>query len=704
MLGVKARLGRTLMPADDVRNTPRHVVISERLWRQEFGGDASVLGRNIRLRGEPYAIVGVIDGSFTGMMPMLAPELWVTTAWVEDVEPAGINDTVPSPVGTNRLERRGSRWLFAKARLKPAVTVEQARASVQVAAAQLTRAYPETNKDRRVTVRAASATRVHPEADGMLSVIVSGCMVAVGLVLMIACANVAGMLLARGAARAREVSVRLSLGAGRARLVQQLLIESLLLAAAGAAFGIGLAWWLMRTLTVIELPLPIAVSLDLRLDARVLAFTVAASILTAVVAGLMPALKSTRLDLVSTLRGERPIGRGAWRGWTMRDFLVVGQMAVTTVLLIVAGLLMRSLSAAKYANVGFATQGVATVSADTSMLRYSSERSRQFFDEALRRVRALPGVQAAAFASRLPFSMNFSQMNVAVPGHQTAPDQMGPPAQSAQVSPDYFETLGIPILQGRGFTAADTPDTPSVVIINQTMARRFWPAGNAIGQRVHERNLAGRVSEIVGIVADHKLQTVGEPPKPAIFLAAGQRPTQFYNIVARRPGDEQALVAEMRQALLAIEPNLLLIETHSMREHMSVMLLPATAGTTLVMVFCGLGLLLAAIGLYGVIAFSVTRRTREIGIRIAIGARPRAVLAGVMRQGLTLAVLGLVAGFALAAVVTPVVAGLLYGISPIDPVAWGAATLVLLSVAALANLMPAYRAMQVDPSSALRAE
>jgi predicted permease len=295
-------------------------------------------------------------------------------------------------------------------------------------------------------------------------------------------------------------------------------------------------------------------------------------------------------------------------------------------------------------------------------------------------------------------------MNVAVPGHQTASDQMGPAVQSAQVSQDYFETLRIPLLQGRVFTAADTPDTPRVVIINQTMAKRFWPNGNAIGQRVHERTLAGKPFEIVGIVADHKIQTVGERPQSAIFHAATQRPSAFYNIVARRPGNEVALVAEMRQALLSIEPNLLLIETHTMREHMSVMLLPATAGTTLVMVFCGLGLLLASVGLYGVIAFSVARRTREIGIRMAIGARPGEVLAGVMRQGLTLAVLGLVAGFALAAVVAQVLAGLLYGISPIDPIAWSAATLVLLSVAALANAMPAFRAMNVDPSSALRAE
>jgi macrolide transport system ATP-binding/permease protein len=644
MLGVKARLGRTLMPADDIRNAPRHVVISEQLWQREFGGDPSVLGRNVRLRGEPYAIVGVIEEAFTGMMPMLAPELWVTTARVEDVESAGINDTVPSPGATARQDRRGTRWLFAKARLKPGVTIEQARASMQVAAARLAREYPATNKDRRVTVRAASATRVHPEADGMLAVLVSGCMAAVGLVLMIACANVAGMLLARGAARAREVSIRLALGAGRVRLVQQLLIESLLLAAAGAALGIGLAWWLMRMLTTIELPFPVPLSLDLRLDARVLAFTVVASIVTAIVAGLMPALKSTRPDLVSTLRGERPIGRGAWRGWTMRDFLVIGQMAVTTVLLIVAGLLMRSLSAAKYANVGFGTQGVATVSADLDMLRYSDERSRQFFDDALRRVRALPGVQAAAIATRLPFSLNFNQMNIAVAGYQTA-DQMGPGVLSAQVSPEYFETLRIPLLQGRVFTAADTTETPRVVVINQTMARRYWPAGNAIGQRVFERTLAGKPFEVVGVVADHKLRTIGEKPVPAMFHAAAQRPSSFYNIVARRPGDEQALVAEMRQAMLAIEPNLLLFETHTMREHMSVMLLPTTAGATLVMVFCGLGLLLAAIGLYGVIAFSVARRTREIGIRIAIGARPRAVLAGVMRQGLTLAVLGLAAGF-----------------------------------------------------------
>ena len=262
----------------------------------------------------------------------------------------------------------------------------------------------------------------------------------------------------------------------------------------------------------------------------------------------------------------------------MRDFLVIGQMAVTTVLLIVAGLLMRSLSASKYANVGFASQGVATVSADTGMLRYSDERSRQFFDEALRRVRALPGVQAAAIASRLPFSLNFSSDERCGARHQTAADQMGPPVQSAQVSPDYFETLRIPLLQGRVFTAADTPDTPIVVVINQTMARRFWPDGNAIGQRVHERTLAGtalrdRRRRRRSQAADGRRRSAGRAVSRRDAAAL-----RVLNIVARRQGDEQALVAEMRQVMLAIEPNLLLFETHTMRDHMSVMLLPTTAG------------------------------------------------------------------------------------------------------------------------------
>jgi macrolide transport system ATP-binding/permease protein len=705
LLGVPARLGRTIRPEDDVPGAARVVVLSGRYWRREFGGDHGVLGQSLRIRGQQYAVVGVLGDEFSGMVPMLAPEIWVPARYVEDVEPAGINESVPSPTGASRLDRRGQRWLFTKGRLKDGVTVEQARAQIDVAAAQLREAYPQTNRDRRVTVRPSRDTRLHPEADGFLAWIVTGTMAAVVLVLLIACANVAGMLLARASARHREIGIRLAVGAGRGRLIQQLLTESVVLGVAGAAVGLALAWWLMRFLATYEVPLPVALSLDLRLDGRVLAFTSVIAVLTGVVAGLAPAMRATRRDFVTDLKGSVAPERVAGRRWTSRDVLVTGQIAVTVVLLVMSGLLVRSLLAAQRANVGFRTEGLAIVSADTGMLRYTPAQSRQFWVEAQQRLQALPGVEHVALASRLPFSLNFNRTNIAVPGHQQSPAAMGPSINSAIVSTHYFAALGVSVLHGRTFTDADTPDTPSVIVISDAMARRYWPGESALGRVVFERTLdSGRSFEIVGVTADHKLQTVGESPLPAIYFAATQRPSGYHVVMARTSGDEARLLASMRDVLVGLEPALLIMESQTMRGQVAATLFPARVAATLVTIFSALGLLLAAIGLYGVIAFSVARRTRDIGVRMAIGARPADVMSMVMRQGLALAVAGTLVGFLLAAGATRILAGALYGIGAADPVAWGVAAAVLLAIAALANFLPARRAMRIDPSLALRVE
>ncbi len=432
-LGVRARIGRTFLPEDDAPSASRTVVLSNRYWQREFGGDSSAIGRTLRVRGQEFAIVGVLDDEFTGMVPMLAPEIWIPVRFAEEIEPAGINEVVPSPTGSSRLDRRGQRWLFVKARLASGASVEQARARIEVVAARLRSEHPQTNKDRRVTVRPTSDTRLHPEADRMLAWIVSGTMLAVGLVLVIACANVAGMLLARAAARQREIAIRLAVGAGRRRLVRQLLTESLILGVLGAGVGMLLASWLTQLLSTFQLPIPIPLSLDLRLDARVLGFTAAVALLTGVLAGLAPALRATKTNLVNDLKGTSGLAGG--RRWTMRDALVVGQMAVTIVLLVTAGLLVRSLVLAQKADVGFPTDGLAIVSADTGMLRYTPERSQQYWNEVSRRVAALPGVKDVALASRLPFSLNFNRSNIAVPGRQKAADEMGQSINSATVSP-----------------------------------------------------------------------------------------------------------------------------------------------------------------------------------------------------------------------------------------------------------------------------
>ncbi|MFN2445229.1 MAG: ABC transporter permease [Vicinamibacterales bacterium] len=705
VLGVRPALGRTIRPEDDAAGAARAVVLSYQYWQRELGGDAGVLKQSIRLRGQPYAVVGVLEAAFTGMVPLLAPEIWIATRYVEDVEPAGINESVPSPTGTSRIDRRGARWLFVKGRLKPGVAVEEAAAELGVIAAQLRADHPQTNRERRLTVRPASATRLHPDADGLLSWVVTGTMAAVGLVLLIACANVAGMLLARASARQREISLRMAIGAGPGRLVQQLLTESLVLGGLGAAVGTVLAWWVMQALATYELPIPIPLSLALRLDTRVLAFTAAATVVTGILAGLAPALRATRRNLVTDLKGGVAVERAGGRRWTARDVLVAGQIAVTALLLVVAGLLLRSLRASEAAELGFRSDGLAIVSANTGMLRYTPEQSRQFWIEAERRVRGIAGVSHVALASRLPFSLNFNRTNIAVPGHQKSADEMGSSISSATVSPEYFETLGVGLVEGRVFLASDTPDTRPVAIVSEAMARRYWPGESAIGKVVYQRMLtSGSSFDIVGVSADHKTQTVGESPLPVIYFAATQRPSAGYVMVARAAGEETALVARMRETLFALEPNLLLIESGTMRRQVAATLFPVRVATTLVSLFSALGLLLAAVGLYGVIAFTVARRTRDIGIRLAVGASRSQVLALVMRQGSTLALVGTLAGFVLAAAATKVIEGALYGVAVADPVTWSGAAVVLLTISAVANLLPAVRAMRIDPARALRAE
>jgi len=702
-LGVGAMVGRTLLPSDDIEGAPRTIVLSNRYWQREFGGQPSAIGRPVRIRGQQFTIVGVLDDQFTGMVPLLGPEIWVPTRYAADIEPGGINETVPSPTGTSLLDRRGRRWLFAKARLKPGVTLAEARANVEVVAGRLRETYAATNQGRRTTIRAASETRLHPEADRVLSWVVSGTMLAAALVLAIACANVAGMLLARGSARHREIGIRLAVGASRRRLVRQLLTESLVLAGLGAALGLFLAWWLTRVLTTLHLPIPVPLSLSLRLDFRVLSFAVIVAMATGVLAGLVPALRATRPNLAADLKGEPGHERVAGRRWSFRDLLVVAQIAVTIVLLVCAGLLLRSLSASNRADVGFRTDGLAIVSGDTGMLRYAPERSQQYWSEVLRRIEALPGVQGVALASRLPFSLNFNSTQIAVPGHQPAADAAGAAINSAIVSPGYFRALGVSVLEGRAFAPADAPPTRAVAIVSDAFARKYWPAASAVGQIVYERTLSsGRSFEIVGVVADHTQQRVGEPVRPTIYFSSTQRPSGYNVVVARTAADDRALVARMRETLLALEPDLLLLESQTMRMQMQAMLFPVRAAATFVAVFSGLGLLLAGVGLYGIIAFTVAQRTREIGIRIAIGATPRSVIALVVRQGLGLVVAGTIAGAVLASLATRVVAGALYGVGVGDPIAWSLAGVALAAAALAAHAVPAWRAARVDPVRALR--
>jgi len=417
----------------------------------------------------------------------------------------------------------------------------------------------------------------------------------------------------------------------------------------------------------------------------------------------MPALKASRPSIVQELRGGVTLAAAAGRRWTVRDGLVVGQMAVTIVLLVCAALLMRSVAAAARADVGFRTEGLAIVSMDLQAAGYNVDQSRQFYRTALDRLRGMPGVHQAALASRLPFSINFNIEQIFVPGFHQAGDR-GTATHNARVSAEYFETLGIPLVQGRLFTEADTPDTPPVVIINETMARRYWPNESAIGKRIRVGDEKGTLYEVVGVVGNHRVQTVGEADKPYMHFAYSQQPGRYQTILVRGRGNADALLAQVRRELVALEGNILFLDNQTMDAQVSATLYPMRIGATLL---SGAGLIamtLAAIGLYGVIAYSVARRTREIGIRVALGAARTNVLSLIMRQGLTVAAAGLVLGCALAFLAARSLAGILYGVSATDPVAWVSAASVLLAVASLANVLPAARAARVQPTVALRAD
>lgn len=702
--GIAPHLGRLLVPSDDDPGAARVVVISHRMWQNEFGGIPSAIGQTLTLRGLAYTIVGVTRPDFNGVVPLLTPELWLPMAHVEEVEPAGITDVVPGP-GRTRLERRGVRWMFVKGRLKPGVTVEQAHANMSVIGRQLEAAHPQTNKDRRMSAVATSEVRMLvPQASGVLSMGAAALMSVVGLVLLIACANVAGMLLARASARRREISVRLAIGASRGRLVQQLLMEGLVLGTLGATVAIACAWAVIRALTSIQLPLPVNLVLEIGLDWRVMLFAVTAAGLTGVLASLLPALKASAPSLVSDLRGEAPAGRVGGRHFALRDALVVTQVAFTAVLLVVAGLLLRSLAESQRADVGFNVQGLATMSLDTDMVRYSPERSEQFWTDAVARVRAMPGVVSVATATpSLPFELNFNQAELQVDSRTYGEGQRGETIENIAVSAGYVPTLGLRVLEGRDLYEADRKGAPLVALVNETMARRYWPNESAVGRTFTNAVTKDRYT-IAGVISNHKVHGVLESPVAMVYFAAAQRPQRYNYLVARTGGSAGQLLAAMRRELLAMEPGLVFVGNSTMEDNLSMSLMPARVGAVLVASFGALGTLLAAIGLYGVIAFSVARRTKEIGLRMALGANPGTVLAMVMRQGFGLAGVGLVVGGLLAAGAAFGLSGLLYAITPLDPLAWALAILTMLVAAGAANFVPARRAMRVEPMTALRTE
>jgi predicted permease len=699
VLGVPLAAGRAFSPDADRVGAAPTVVISHRMWQRDFGGRGDALGKTLVIHGRAFTIIGIAPAGFNGFTAGISAELFLPVGAVDDVEPVGRINSTPSPTGMHRNEKRGQRYLFLTGRLKRGVSIDEARAELGTLMAGLERQYPVSNKNRRPTVLRANDVRVLPDADSSIGASAAVLMAAVGLVLLVACSNIASLLLARASSRAREMALRVAIGASRGRIIRQLIVESLVLSMIGGTTGLMLAVWMARLLGRFQPPMQIAIAFDFSPDLRVFLFTFVLAIATGVLFGLAPALRASRPDLVPALKGASSATRH--RRFSLRSFLIAAQMALSTVLLVAAALLLRSFTAASAMDVKFDASHVVYAAINSSKQFATPEAERTFFDTAERQLAAVPGVTSVARSDRLPFALTGNSAVVKVDGVRGPSENGGTRVAVANVSSHYFETMGIPIVSGRPIDDRDRgASSENVAVINQAAARKFWPNTNPVGQHF-------KVSDeftVVGVSADHPVLAVGETPQPFFQFALDQTHSGFANIVVRTDGSARALTPAVRRTLLSIDPTLAFMGLEPMTGMIDTTLFPARAATVLLGAFGGLALVLAVIGLYGVVSFTVARQTRDIGIRMALGADRRHVIGGVLANSFTLVGSGAIAGLLLAIGAAQVLSGFLVGVSSFDPLSYAAALAVLGAAALVATVIPARRAASINPIEALRSQ
>lgn len=688
VLGARAQLGRTFQPADEQPANSEIVVISDSLWRRRYDASPAVIGQTLSLSNKAYTIVGVVDPSFKGLRLSSTPDLWLPMSTASDFA----------------LNGRGSNSLEITGRLKPGVSVEEAQAQVTTIAARLAEAYPETNRGtlerpndpRPVTVVRESRVGPGGEFVRRISFLL---FVVVGLVLLIACANVANLLLARASVRRKEIAVRLAVGASRGRLVRQLLTESLLLALLGGAIGLLITQWtsglLPKFFSANEANL-----IDVSIDWRVLGFTLGISILTGVLFGLTPALQASRVNLLQSLKAEATSDGSRRRRIGLRDALVIGQLALSLVLLISAALFVRSLQQALNQDPGFAVQNllVALVEAPENL---DEHQGRAFFQQVVERVDSLPAVEAASGSVMIPLNGGGWRRFILPEGYQAQPAE-DMEINTNVIGPNFFNTMGIPILAGRDFNAQDRQGSPPVVIVNEEMARRYY-AGNAVGKRLQIGSHTPFI-EIVGVVRTAKYNDLREQPLPFVYIPFGQEYQPGMTVMARTQGDPALLAALIRNEIRGVNKHIPAFTVETMTERIANQIAADRMIAVLLSIFGAGALLLASIGIYGVVSYSVAQRTHEIGIRIALGAEQRDILRMIVKQGMLLVFIGAGIGLLLALVLTRALQSLLFGVSATDPLTFAVVLLVLIGVALLACYLPARRAMKVDPLVALRYE
>jgi putative ABC transport system permease protein len=710
-LGARAALGRVISPEDDrTPNAHPVAVISHRLWRNRFGGAGDVVGREVALNGHRFTVIGVMPAGFEGAEILEKSDVYAPMMMQAVVRPpsAGFSGGMNPDLLSTRPARA---WLRMIGRLKPGVSIEQAQAGMSVIASQLEQAYPNENRGRIATVFPVS--KIDPRGYKPLAMTAALLMSVVGMVLLIACANVANLLLARAFARRKEIAVRLAMGASRPRLVRQLLTESVLLALLGGLAGLLVAFWTIDLLRTTPPPSGVfSFNLDFSIDGRVLGFTLALSLLTGIVFGLAPALQSSRPDLLPSLKDESYSPVQSRRRFTLRNLLVIAQVALSLTLLIGAGLFLRSLREIQSARPGFDADKVLTASLRINLLRYTKQQGREFYRRVIERVESLPGVESASLARVAPISGAGRRGGFVIEGQneQEINDRRRGGDDDLQtvrmnvVTPKYFQTMGIALARGRDFTALDDDGAPGVVIVSEAFARQYFSGQDPLGRRLRFGGSNAPWSEIIGVARDSKYSNLSEDFGPIAYQPVAQNHETGMTLHARAAGDPLSIAEAVRREINSIEKSLPLTDLRPVSDLVGSSLYPARMGAALVGAFGLLALLLAAVGLYGVISYAVSQRTREIGVRMALGARASGVLRMVLKEAMTLVAVGMAIGWGLAAALSRLIESFLFGVGAMDAVTFAATPILLALVALIASYLPARRAMKVDPMVALKCD
>jgi predicted permease len=692
VLGVKPALGRTFLPEEDkTRLSHPVVVISHSLWQTRFGGDPSIINNDVLINGRKFKVIGVTPAGFKGTEVIYTPEIYVPFAMQMWIEPE-----------SNYLDNRGSGNMFTVGRLKPGVSAAQAEASLNLLAAQLAKEFPNDNEGLRIQVSPPGF--ILPQIRSAMLSVSAALMGLVALVLLIACTNLANLLLARATERGREIAIRLSIGASRSRIVRQLLTESVMLAVTGGLVGMALAQWIIDSIMALKPPIGIPLTLEPHVDWRVLVFSMIVSVLTGVLFGLVPALQATKPDLIPALKDAA--SQSGVRRSLLRSGLVVAQIAVSLLLLIAAGLTLRALQRLRVMNPGFNPENALTMNFDLSLQGYQTDAGMQLRKQLLDRVESLPGVRSASITDFMPLSMNYSSTSILIEGRPQERGVNTPEAMQASVGLKYFETIGTPLVAGRDFTEQDQEGKTRSAVVNETFAVKFFPGANpienALGKQFRTK-LEGQPWQIAGVARDGKYWTIGEDQQAFVWFPIGNQ-LAYNHLLVRTSAKPETLIGAIRGEFRKLDPNLPVTDVKTLTEHMGLSLFPARAFAALLSAFGALALTLAAIGLFGVMSYAVSQRTREIGVRMALGAGAKDIFKLVIGRGLWLTLIGVGVGLGLALVGTRFLSSLLYNVSAVDPLTFTGVALLLVAVAFLACYFPARRAMKTDPIVALRYE